>query len=147
MNQSRKKVPPATSHPSPARTSRCGSPSASAQRTASSTTTAYDGAITFVGSSRVLQSTTARATPIGDRKSTNASAGDQPTRAAARPATAAVASAVFQRSPGVAARSAYSSLGSSGSSVAEASAETSAETSAEPPAGSMTTGATGSGSG
>ena len=43
------------------------SPSAQAEAAARTATTAYDGAMTFVGSSRVCQSTTASATPTGAR--------------------------------------------------------------------------------
>jgi hypothetical protein len=66
---------------------------------ASTVTTAYDGAITRVGSSRVRQSTTARATPTGTRYSSGMSAHSQPTRAPTRPATTAEARAHFQPSP------------------------------------------------
>jgi hypothetical protein len=101
-SHSSRKVPPATTHPHPARTRSEVSPSSPAT-TARTTTTAYDGAMTRVGSSRVRQSTTARATPTGTRYATSSRSQTQPSRAPTSPPTTAAATAALQPSPGSAA--------------------------------------------
>ncbi len=93
-----------------------------AQPSSTSTTSApYVGRITAVGSRRVRQSTTARATDTGTSGTQSTSAQVQPTATPTiAPATAA-ASALFQPRPGRRAMSGKGSGGSGGTTVEVAS--------------------------
>src|SRR5919107_3327782 len=109
-NQSSQNVPRASTSPQSALTRLGQSAPSAAAATASSPTRTYDGAMTFVGSSFVRQSTTASATPTGTRTTSGSRVHCHPTASPTSPLPTAEAAAAFQASPGVAAIAVYASL-------------------------------------